>query len=676
MLCTGASCRAHSIIDALRILLKMAADFNKDVRFDPMPTPGDCMPPPSPNAKHTLQYYEVLKTGDLLSSAAPSASPMASPLNPDESENAIVFVPNTDGSKHDFPPHLHAELPHSRVQDTPPSNLNLRYRNMLNFPKYLPKRSLAFEKRIRRSGISTDPVYALKLLRRFIQPFINREIDAIMKKYTKDFLSVAIENIRYNLGGGAVSDNELRHLQYDIMMDATAQYQVTSVESPCPQAGAAPTIAVPCAPTEYPSPNAVAASNSAADLRRSVLLRSSTRHLRRRTLSSCGGSSLARSPSPLSDNVGLMLLPDADASPFPIPSLGEEGGGSVGVGGRSTPAKRRRRYGGKMDSLQVGFLDNAVSLNGSITDGDPSVTVFAAPQLPVVDVLGPLELELPDNASRGQGSSTASEAASNATVHSFRLDSHLPPHLLVNDSFALGSCANSWLGLGAARGRIYSKHPWIFRYACDREDKSWLSRAGHLPNCGAKAFLVLAKQIYEVAAMDDSLSTTTARQPLPQFTLPPWLFRKYFFFIIIAPTTCTRTFVAQITDPPTGVPLCTNDCRPRVYDSTMTRSNNSRTTVTSGPGSTLNRQFTNNASSTHHQPRVQRSNFVDQFAFTEEEEVNCHSNFLNGDVRTPLWSNGEKSLPPLRNGRPHTAQPDTVYKSSRQSGTGLKIAHL
>ncbi|KAL5109141.1 Deoxynucleotidyltransferase terminal-interacting protein 1 [Taenia crassiceps] len=608
----------------------MSGDFSKDVQFNPMSTASDCMPPPPPNAKHALQYYNVSKAADSLSSTAPSASPIASLLNPGESESAIAFVSSSDGSKHDFPPQLHTELPHSHTQDFSPSNLNLRYRNMLNFPKYLPKRSLAFEKRIRRSGINTDPVYTLTLLRRFIQPFINREIDAIMKKYTKDFLSVAIENIRFNLGGGAVSENELQHLKYNIMMDATAQYRVASIESPCPQTDAAPTIVVPCAPTEYPSPIAVAASTPAADLRRSVLLRSSTRHLRRRTLSSCGGSSLARSPSPLSDNVGLMLLPDADASPFPIPSLGEEGEGGVGVGGRSTPAKRRRRYGGKVDSLQVGFLDNAVSLNGSITDGDPSV----------VDVLGPLELELPDNASREQGSSTASEAASNATAHSFRLDGHLPPHLLANDSFALGSCANSWLGLGAARGRIYSKHPWIFRYACDREDKSWLSRAGHLPNCGAKAFLVLAKQIYEVAAMDDSLPTTAARQPLPQFTLPPWLFQK-------------------------------------VYDSTMTRANTSQITVTSGSGPTLNRQFTNNASSAHHQPAVQRSNFVDQFAFTEEEEeVNCHSNFFNGGVRTPLWPNDGKSLPPLRNGRSHTTQPDTVYKSGRQSGAGLKIGQL
>lgn len=70
-----------------------------------------------------------------------------------------------------------------------------------------------------------------------------------------------------------------------------------------------------------------------------------------------------------------MLLPDTDASPFPIPSLGLEGEGGVGVGGRSTPAKRRRRYGGKVDSLQVGFPDNAASLNGSITDGDPSVNL-------------------------------------------------------------------------------------------------------------------------------------------------------------------------------------------------------------------------------------------------------------------------------------------------------------
>lgn len=95
-------------------------------------------------------------------------------------------------------------------------------------------------------------------------------------------------------------------------------------------------------------------------------------------------------------------------------------------------------------------------------------------------------------------------------------------------SFSFGSSCR-WLGLGAARGRIYSKHPWIFRYACDREDKGWLSRTGHLPNSGAKAFLVLVKQIQEVADLEEreeGFVIPTTRQPLPQFTLPPWLFQK------------------------------------------------------------------------------------------------------------------------------------------------------
>lgn len=95
----------------------MSTDFNKDVQFNPLPTPDDCRPPPPLNAKHELHYYGVSKAEDSLSPAAPGASPMTPLLNPAESENAIVFVSSSDGPKHDFPPQLHAELPHSRVQD-------------------------------------------------------------------------------------------------------------------------------------------------------------------------------------------------------------------------------------------------------------------------------------------------------------------------------------------------------------------------------------------------------------------------------------------------------------------------------------------------------------------------------------------------------------------------------
>ena len=73
-----------------------------------------------------------------------------------------------------------------------------------------------------------------------------------------------------------------------------------------------------------------------------------------------------------------MMLPDADgvndttitSSPFHLSSFPE----MECEGAHSTSVKRRRNT-GKMDSLQVGFLDNPVSLNGSpITDGDHSVS--------------------------------------------------------------------------------------------------------------------------------------------------------------------------------------------------------------------------------------------------------------------------------------------------------------
>lgn len=41
--------------------------------------------------------------------------------------------------------------------------------------------------------------------------------------WVKDFLSAAIDNIRYNLGDDAVSENELQHLQYNIMKDVSMQ---------------------------------------------------------------------------------------------------------------------------------------------------------------------------------------------------------------------------------------------------------------------------------------------------------------------------------------------------------------------------------------------------------------------------------------------------------------------
>ncbi|KAM3176654.1 hypothetical protein ACTXT7_006098 [Hymenolepis weldensis] len=402
----------------------------------------------------------------------------------------------------------------------------------------------------------------------------------------------------------------------------------------------------------------------------------------------------------------------------------------------------------------------------------PSASVNCTPYIPqwtpsniqkeIKPLQGQKALQLPDNTSHGRASSITSDVASNATGHSFHhlpVSDHPSPQLLPSDTFALGSCANSpqphrmdainqfsqvevlpiisvWLGLGAARGRIYSKHPWIFRYACDREDKGWLSRAGHLPNSGAKAFLVLAKQIQEVAALEEreeGMVIPTTRQPLSQFVLPSWLFQKpgliseaghpptEYALMDIEPATSDfadehvdhySTIANPYCDPIGGLakshwqhpslycrlrviisfPFLKLNATGQVFDSTLNRQNTAGSRLPgsiSGGGQhgasstssiSTNRHFNSetSTSSARRPPSLQRSTpFVDQFAFTEEE-MGLEDDLFSTEQSTHsgTWPNRDRSPPLIRNGRNHNTQSDTVYKSGRQGETGLKIGQI
>ncbi len=66
----------------------------------------------------------------------------------------------------------------------------------------------------------------------------------------------------------------------------------------------------------------------------------------------------------------------------------------------------------------------------------------------------------------------------------------------------------------------------MFRYMGDVEDKAWMAQAGHVPNGGVKAFLMLASQVRQVAECEG------LRPPVPdfpEFRIPDWLFRKVRF---------------------------------------------------------------------------------------------------------------------------------------------------
>lgn len=59
----------------------------------------------------------------------------------------------------------------------------------------------------------------------------------------------------------------------------------------------------------------------------------------------------------------------------------------------------------------------------------------------------------------------------------------------------MGVKANKILGYASARGRLYIRHPQLFKYMGDQDDKQWLYENGHMPMTGGKAFLMLADDI-------------------------------------------------------------------------------------------------------------------------------------------------------------------------------------
>uniref|UniRef100_A0A4X1U096 Deoxynucleotidyltransferase terminal-interacting protein 1 n=1 Tax=Sus scrofa TaxID=9823 RepID=A0A4X1U096_PIG len=61
-----------------------------------------------------------------------------------------------------------------------------------------------------------------------------------------------------------------------------------------------------------------------------------------------------------------------------------------------------------------------------------------------------------------------------------------PARLNETTTFVLGSRANKALGMGGTRGRIYIKHPHLFKYAADPQDKHWLAEQHHMRATGGK----------------------------------------------------------------------------------------------------------------------------------------------------------------------------------------------
>ncbi|CAM5152261.1 unnamed protein product [Eretmochelys imbricata] len=103
-----------------------------------------------------------------------------------------------------------------------------------------------------------------------------------------------------------------------------------------------------------------------------------------------------------------------------------------------------------------------------------------------------------------------------------------PARLTESTTFVLGSRANKALGMGGTRGRLYIKHPHLFKYAADPQDKHWLAEQQHMRATGGKmAYLLIEEDIQDLAASDDYRSSLDLKlEELKPFIPPAWMTEK------------------------------------------------------------------------------------------------------------------------------------------------------
>uniref|UniRef100_T1J2H2 Uncharacterized protein n=1 Tax=Strigamia maritima TaxID=126957 RepID=T1J2H2_STRMM len=78
------------------------------------------------------------------------------------------------------------------------------------------------------------------------------------------------------------------------------------------------------------------------------------------------------------------------------------------------------------------------------------------------------------------------------------------PERLTNDLlFVMGARANKALGFGLTRGRLYIKHPELFKYCGDADDKQWLYENNLMPATGGKAYILILNDIQELAESEE-----------------------------------------------------------------------------------------------------------------------------------------------------------------------------
>ncbi|XP_078363318.1 deoxynucleotidyltransferase terminal-interacting protein 1-like isoform X2 [Oculina patagonica] len=102
-----------------------------------------------------------------------------------------------------------------------------------------------------------------------------------------------------------------------------------------------------------------------------------------------------------------------------------------------------------------------------------------------------------------------------------------PDSINEDTEFIMGVKANKALGFAATRGKLYYRHPELFKYSGDSDDKLWLYEQNELPITGGKAFLMIANDIRKLAVHHDYRNNEGLNlQEIKGFKVPPRMLEK------------------------------------------------------------------------------------------------------------------------------------------------------
>ncbi|KAK3911838.1 Deoxynucleotidyltransferase terminal-interacting protein 1 [Frankliniella fusca] len=193
--------------------------------------------------------------------------------------------------------------------------------------------------------------------------------------------------------------------------------------------------------------------------------------------------------------------------------------------------RKRARLVGPMFAAASGVQVPVASLGSPAAPPLPAVPV--APTTPAMAQTRLSPGPAPPAANPGPGRAalgvlpTPAPAPANPPAVNYLSPKWDPARITPDTMFVMGARANKVLGYETSRGRLYTKHQDLFKYASDQEDKEWLARNQLIQPTGGKAFLCIMQDIHELAVSQEYKDNPLVNLlELKGFRAPDFLLKK------------------------------------------------------------------------------------------------------------------------------------------------------